>query len=256
MTTKQDINLIADTTMKAASTITESGLPEEKAAKELWYVYLNALKGLNAFYKTPHATGEVIDFVCGKKTVSSVKAEIKQIYDKKPNGRRQRKKWGVCLTIDNTTIEIPFGGKEQTMIYVCALLRNKIGERMYRHEFINNSKGHKSRLNRKKSYIWLKSVYDALFKSCSIDYNTWINKIHSDNGHALDQGKSQVNNVIKNALKGHPEAISYGTVNTHKDENKDSFYSIEIESDNITIPKDLEFLVSNFYDMVDLKPAE
>ena len=127
---------------------------------------------------------------------------------------------------------------------------------MYRHEFINNSKGHKSRLNRKKSFIWLKAAYDTLFKSCSIDYNTWICKIQSDNGHSLDQGKSQANNVIKNALKEHPEAISYGKINTRKDENKDSFYSIEIESDNITIPMDLEFLVTDFYGMVGIEPVE
>lgn len=245
-------NILEAKTMKATITLTQAGLTPEQArstAELLRDIYLEGLH-------TPLTAVNAVDCKRGAATAPKVKAVIKLHDRDMSKQRRQKRKWGVMLLINNRPVPIAFGSKEGTMIYICTLLKNKIGERMFRHEIFNNSKGKHSKLSKSKSQKWLKAVYDTLFCGSNDDFATWSKKIQASRGHALDQGKSQACRKIKEALKLHPEALPHCLVGTVTDGNRDSYYSIAIKGDDITVPETLEHLVDEFYEMVGIAPME
>jgi hypothetical protein len=126
-----------------------------------------------------------------------------------------------------------------------------MGEKMYIHEFFNNSKGTKSKFKRENSREWIQAIYRVLFANSDIDFDKWISNIINNNGRPLNQGKSQVNAKIDNALKdSQPNGIFYCILNTKKDSLSDSFYNMYLTPEDIIIPKELQFLIDQFEELV------
>lgn len=169
----------------------------------------------------------------------TISVEIKQVVKQTLKSGREKTAYGFVFTIDDETYSVYLGGKEQTMIYACALLRQKMGQKMYRHEFINNSRGlsPETEFTREKAKPWIKKIYEFLFKNDSCEFAKWYSKLETNSGQPLNQGKSQINSKIKDNL---PEsAVYFCKVNTKSDDLGDTYYDIQIPAEKITVPEEL-----------------
>ena len=183
-----------------------------------------------------------------------ISVEIKHIVKTVLKSGREKKEYGFVFTVNNEVFPICFGSKDQTMLYACTLLRQKMGEKMYLHEFFNNSKG--SSINTKfkkgKSDKWLKAVYETIFPNDARNFSDWIDKVKQNHGRPLNQGKSQLSKRIEDILVSQSSAIYFCSVNTMEDEFGDSFYDIKIPSKQITIPENMQFLIDEFGYLMDM----
>ena len=184
----------------------------------------------------------------------NVSVEIKHVVKRVLKDGREKKEYGVVFTVNDEVFPICFGSKDQTMLYVCTLLRKKIGEKMYLHEFYNNSKGtsRNTKFKRGKSVKWLRAVYDSIFPHDAREFSEWIQKVEEAHGRPLNQGKSQSTKVVEEAMKSQSSGIYYCTIKTKEDEIGDSYYDIKIEPDKITIPENMQFLLDEFYEMMNI----
>ena len=128
------------------------------------------------------------------------------------------------------------------------MLRCKIGEPLFIHELRNNHRGRNSHFKKERSKYWLEAVYNAIYKDC--DFKTWLEKIQLD-GRPLNQAKSQSTKLIEKILSNNPDSIYYSIINTQEDINGDTYYELKLKPDNIIIPKDMVFLVDDFYNIID-----
>ena len=175
-----------------------------------------------------------------------VSVEIKEIKHMKKSGK-ENIVWGVEFRVNGERFPIRFGSKAQGMIYVCTLLRAKIGERMYLHEFYNNGKGRGCRFQRQQSKEWLRKVFYTLYPSMDKDFDKWLAKIDNDRGHTLNQGKSQAAKTVMKALDSQPNGRYYCVIDTESDDNNDSYYNLRINPDHISIADELQDLVAKCY---------
>ena len=179
--------------------------------------------------------------------------EIKKVPDYSDSGRF-RKKWGLELTVGKEKIQVPVGNKAQLMIYVCTLLRIRNNERLYLHEFYNNSQGRKSPYQLKSSRVWLKSVYNFLYRyeSRPRPYEDWEKKNQdmNDLGRPLHQGKGRLNDALRDALQGQPEYIVEKFLLNSVSKKRDTYYDIKIRPQNIIVPEELKKLCGEFYGMM------
>ena len=165
---------------------------------------------------------------------------------------REKKEYGIVITVNGESYPICFGSKDQTMIYICSLLRLKMNEKMYIHEFFNNSKGNSTRTKFKRGHSeqWLKAVYDTIFPLDAREFKDWIGKIKETHGRPLNQGKSQSVKLVEQTLDSQSSAIWFCVVNTREDEIGDSYYDISIAPDNIKIPSNMQFLIDEFSELM------
>lgn len=129
------------------------------------------------------------------------------------------------------------------MVYVYTLIRQKLGEHIYLHEFFRNSKGQNCKFTKKGSEGWLRDVYNLLFNHPARDFSEWMERVDDteNRGRSINQGNSQINASLKNLLKGfNMNASKSPVIDTMKDENKDSYYTTILKPENIDIPE--EFL--------------
>ena len=183
-------------------------------------------------------------------------AEIKRLQIRTRRDGTKVYGWGIEFCVNGESFPIYFGEKHQTMIYVCALLRAKVGEKMYLHEFYNNGKGRKCKFQRNRSKEWLEQVYHILFPTKNKDYDTWVAKIDKGRGRPLNQGKSQIIRKVQELLyEQQPDGIYYSMVNTLADENGDSYYSIRLEPDSIIVPKEMQPLLDMIDDIIVDSPS-
>lgn len=180
----------------------------------------------------------------------TISVEIKHIVKKvlKNEKKKKKKEYGFVFMVNDKVFPICFGSKDQTMLYACTLIRQKMSEKMYLHEFFNNSKGgsSKTKFKKGKSEKWLKAVYEAIFPQDAREFSDWIGKVKEAHGHPLNQGKSQSSKRIEEILDSQPSAIYFCSVNTKEDEIGDSYYDIKIPSEKIIIPKEMQFLIDEF----------
>lgn len=259
------VSLPSSRDRKTIKILTELGMSEDKAKiaiSKIWEL-------VDDEFSTPEksASNEIAMALSDSKYGSSIKrdhryrnrpkikpqikVEIKKIVSRTLKNGGTKQTWGVEFLINDTVLDIDFKSKDQTMIYVCTLLRSKMGEKMYIHEFFNNSKGTKSKFKRENSREWIQAIYRVLFANSDIDFDKWISNIINNNGRPLNQGKSQVNAKIDNALKdSQPNGIFYCILNTKKDSLSDSFYNMYLTPEDIIIPKELQFLIDQFEELV------
>lgn len=187
-----------------------------------------------------------------------VSAAIKRISVGVSRNGRERLHWGIELHVNDEVFPVYFGSKPQTMIYVCTLLRAKLGEKLYIHEFFNNSKGAKCKFQRKTSNKWLEEVFYKIYPSMHPPFEDWMKKIQNaeNPGRPLNQGKSQAARKVQEVLDGQPDGRYYCVIDTRSDDNGDSYYSIRIKPENIIISEEMQYLVDDFYDMVGIKAPQ
>ena len=188
------------------------------------------------------------------KEMPTISVEIKHIVKTVLKSGREKKEYGFVFMVNDEVFPICFGSKDQTMLYACTLIRQKMGEKMYLHEFFNNSKGSssKAKFKKGKSEKWLKAVYEAIFPHDARKFSDWIGKVKETHGHPLNQGKSQSSKLIEETLDSQSSAIYFCSINTKEDEIGDSFYDIKIPSEKISIPEDMQFLIDDFDDLMGL----
>lgn len=138
------------------------------------------------------------------------------------------------------------------MIYVCSLIRQKMGKKMYLHEFHNNSKGnsHKAKFKSGKSEKWIKAVYQTFFPYAPREFRNWIDNIKDKHGNPLNQGKSQLCKKIDELFRSQQSAIYFCSVTTREDEIGDSYYDIQIPAEKISIPENMQFLIDDFNELM------
>lgn len=182
----------------------------------------------------------------------TISAEIKHIVKSVRKNGKEKKEYGIVFNINNNTFPVCFGSKDQTMLYICTLLRQKIGEKMYLHEFFNNSKGNSNltRFKREHSEKWIQTVYETIFPHDVREFSEWIDKVRLGHGRPLNQGKSQSTKHIERILESEESSIYYCILNTKEDKIGDSYYEIRISPENISIPQNMQFLLDDFNDLM------
>lgn len=189
------------------------------------------------------------------KTVPQMSAEIKQILQGQLRDGTERWSWGVEFRVNDKPFPVYFGSKPSTMIYVCTLLRAKVGEKMYLHEFYNNGNGRNCKFQRNRSKEWLERVFHILFPTMNEDYSIWVAKIDKGRGHPLSQGISRARAMVQSRLGSRPDGIYYSMIDTLADENGDSYYGILLEPDSIIVPKEMQPLVDMIDDIIVDSPS-
>ena len=265
----RSIHLIRTKVSKAVDRLTQAGLSTDQAelaVETLWSI-------IETEFNTPdeETSDEIAKGTVDKdyssyirrdqttrfkpQTEPKVSAAIKRISVGVLKNGHERLHWGVEFQVNDEFFPIYFGSKHQTMIYVCTLLRAKLGEKLYLHEFFNNSKGLKSKFQRKKSMCWLEKVFYTIYPSMHPPFEDWMQKIQDEKnpGRPLNQGKSQAVRKVQEALEEQPDGRYYCVIDTRSDANGDSYYNIRIKPENIMIPEKMQYLVDEFYDMMGIK---
>lgn len=166
-----------------------------------------------------------------------IKQVVSRVYQKK-TGDKVVKKWGVEITIDGEPIEIYFGSKDATMVYLCTLLQAKVGARFRRRVFLSTLTNN---LNPSPELSWLERVYRKVFSASHNEFAKWHTRAGEDSCQAINQGKSKVHRDINEHLsERYADALFYCNINLDK---SNSAYYINLPSERITIPEELADLL-------------
>ena len=162
---------------------------------------------------------------------------------KLPEGRRTKELWAIKINVNGESFNIKVGSKDQRMVYVCTLIRQKLGEHMYLHEFFRNGRGRHCKFTKQGSKEWLRDVYNLLFHHPARDFSDWMARVDDteNRGRSINQGKSQINAYIKDRLKAFELDVSeMPIIDKMEDEHQDSYYTTYLQPEDIEIPE--EFL--------------
>lgn len=166
-------------------------------------------------------------------------------------GKKSIKKFGILVTIGEHQLPICFECKDQAMLYFAALIRHKMEQPLYVHEFYNNSKGLHSIYRRDTSIPWLNAIFNHLFGREKGGFRTWINKVQNEKkkGRALHQAKSQIKRIINEQLLVWPSVAQSICIDLAYDLNGDSYYTFGCLPENISICSSLQKVLdrSEFY---------
>lgn len=208
------------------------------------------------YFFTSKGVGELLPVAAvTTRSDDDVKVEVCKMVTSRCKNGREKKAYGVKFHVDGKEYPLHFQQKTATMIYVCTLLRHKMGKRLSNKDFYKVPQGLKS--DTAVSQEWVKSVYDTLFPLNSKDYREWEcnlrnahwdTRLHKevDRGgikhHPMSQGVSSVRSGIKAALAECAGVLDLLTVNTDKKEGG-SCYTLKLKPENIIIPEELEELL-------------
>lgn len=151
-----------------------------------------------------------------------------------------KKAWGVKINIDGVDNDVYIGSTAAAMVYICTLLKQKMGSHLYREAFKH---GLPDKQKRHQDVLWLENVYSALFPGAYEDFEEWYSKMKLDSCKFINQGKSESIRVIKRNLSNFPEALYYCCVQKIVDERKKTYYYIDIPEECIKISDDLSELI-------------
>lgn len=182
----------------------------------------------------------------------AISVEIKKFEKENTQGRKSKvekteKKYkmlyGVIFRVNGEEYPIHFD-TDQSMLYICTLLRMKMGEKLYIHEFRNNEKGKNSKYQKATSEKWLKQSYEIIFPEGerSQDFIYWIKKVAVD-GQPLNQAKAQASKKITKLLPKETGADQYCRIQTELKKG-DSYYYILLEPDEIIVPDEMKYLLN------------
>lgn len=162
--------------------------------------------------------------------------------------KREVMRYGIVVTVGDYSIPISFLGNDQTMLYLTALIRHKMGKPLYRHEFIKNSKGRGSAYHRDRSRAWFKSVYHTIISSERGSFDKWMANIQdpAKSGRALSQAKSQSCSIIGDKLEMSPEAKSAYMLQLETDADNNTYYTFACSPDSISLSIELQELIGEF----------
>ena len=182
-------------------------------------------KSRNKPSKSPH-----IKISIAKVTARTLRHEIK-------------KAWGMEINIDGTNIPVYIGSTAAAMVYICTLLKQKMGTHLYRTAFKKPLPDKNSLIKRHKDVIWLKQVYEKLYPGAPVDFDNWYPDMQKNSCQFINQGKSESVRRIKACLYSFQDALPFCIVETCKKEP--SYFFIDIPADCIIIPKEMEELIND-----------
>lgn len=234
------------------------GIPDGFREKVIDAVKNEDMKSLWAWMKqqmnsTDKITSdEIVEDLFNKKPEISV--EIKFFGKEIKKGRKGKVEkteknyqmlYGLVFRVNGEDFSIHFG-INQAMIYICTLLRIKMGEKLYLHEFYDNNKGKNCKFQRVTSKNWLNAAYDTIIplaeRTC--DFKFWIKTVEDD-PHTLSQAV-QSKNIIRKLIPESSGASYYFEIQTAnaKKRNLDSYYYVLLEPDEIIVPEEMQFLLN------------
>lgn len=80
--------------------------------------------------------------------VSIIKNPVQRLHAVR---EKNREPWSIRISVNGEAFDLNVGSKDQRMVYVCTLIRQKLGEHIYLHEFFRNSKGQNCKFTKKGS---------------------------------------------------------------------------------------------------------
>ena len=155
----------------------------------------------------------------------------------------EKKAWGMEINIDGVVIPVYIGSTAAAMVYICTLLKQKMGSHLYRTAFKRPFPDKNSHIKRHKDVIWLEQVYQTLFPGAPVDFNSWYPEMQKNSCQFINQGKSEAGRKIKTHLYDLPNAVSFCMIETFKKEP--TYFFIDIPADCIYIPDELEDLITD-----------
>ena len=157
--------------------------------------------------------------------------------------REIKKAWGMEISIDGTSIPVYIGSTPAAMVYICTLLKQKMGTHLYRAAFKKPLPDPSSPIKRHKDVIWLKQVYEKLYPGAPVNFDNWYSDKQKNSCQFINQGKSEAIRRIKACLYDFQDALPFCIVETCKKEP--SYFFIDIPADCIFIPKEIEELIND-----------
>ena len=199
----------------------------------------------------PQAIGQIDEYiksVCGTKA-AKVTISIKEISVLRY--RRETTLYGIEIGVNDTKIPIHLGDKTQTILYIAALIRFKMGQPLYLHELYRNSRGSQSIYKREKTYNWFSQIFDVIFGKTAI-FNDWANPARKDkpqprSGHDFNQAKSALFDKLKKKLGSEMEfALDYCCLHDACDANNDTYYTFHCSPEDIILDETAQKLSALF----------
>jgi hypothetical protein len=174
--------------------------------------------------------------------------------------RRQTMRYGIEISVNDTKALMYIGDKTQTILYIAALIRFKMGRPLYLHELYRNSHGSRSIYKREKTYKWLELIFDEIFGKTEM-FEDWANPIRTiptDSeevkskrqprpGHDFNQAKSGILKKLKAALGTDLAfAVERYCLNVATDDNKYSYYTFNCSPNEIVLDEKAQKLSKSF----------
>ena len=153
-----------------------------------------------------------------------------------------KKAWGMEIDIDGNVVPVYIGSIAAAMVYICTLLKQKMGTHLYRSAFKRSMVEKNSLVKRHEDIIWLEQVYKTLFPGTPEDFKTWYKDMQENSCHYINQGKAEACRKIKKYLVKHQNATPFCIIETCKDE--ETYYNIDVPAENIIVPAELEDLIT------------
>lgn len=154
-----------------------------------------------------------------------------------------KQEWGVEIGVDGEVVPVYIGSTAAAMVYICTLLRHRIGDKLFRGYF-RLPLAFKQKTGREGSYLlWIEQVYQKLYPGASVGFDDWYRKMQLDSCRFINQGKSESARVINRCLVSHPAAIYYCCLQKGQTEGRDTFYYFDLPAESIVVPSDFEDLL-------------
>lgn len=155
-------------------------------------------------------------------------------------GNKNREKYGVRICAGSFEQKILFEETTQTMVYIAALLRHKMGEKLFVHEFRNNMAGTAGA--RESAKRWLKKIYTTIIKPENSEFDKWIDSISSakNAGKKLNTAASSSKRVVKESLEMYPDALYYSLLISERCAADGAYYTFNCSPDDIIVCGELQ----------------
>lgn len=155
-------------------------------------------------------------------------------------GNKMREKYGIRICVGSFEKKILFEEATQTMIYIAALLRHKMGRRLYVHELRNNSSG--KAVDREVAKPWLKKIFTTIIKPESSEFERWIESISSakNKGAKLNTATSSTKRIVKDNLDMYPDALYYCLLISVPHSEDGTYYTFNCSPDDIIVCGELQ----------------
>lgn len=150
--------------------------------------------------------------------------------------------YGVIFKVNGVEYPIHLD-TDESMLYICTLLRIKMGEKLYIHEFRNNKKGKDCKFQKESSKNWFEKAYELIFPlgERTDDFKNWIKKVETSH-RPLSQAKSNAAVKIENLLPIDSGAEYFCKIETEI-KPLESYFYVLLEPDEIIVPKEMQFLL-------------
>jgi hypothetical protein len=155
-------------------------------------------------------------------------------------GNKNREKYGVRICAGSFEQKILFEETTQTMVYIATLLRHKMGEKLFVHEFRNNMTGTAGA--RESAKRWLKKIYTTIIKPENSEFDKWIDSISSakNAGKKLNTAASSSKRVVKESLEMYPDALYYSLLISERCAADGAYYTFNCSPDDIIVCGELQ----------------